>query len=183
MNPRLREAFGEYLASRSLSAFVAVRQVLVALPTYDPWSKELDAFDRLLEREDWAGMRELAAEVTDNWMLTPYLHEALALAHKKLGDEKLSALEVELSIACVEGVLLTGDGSEAKPFEIVRVDDAYGVLLHLEKEWVQEEDVVSGATYCRVLRCADGTSYWFDYSCAATLTSRGTAGRAFDGNS
>jgi hypothetical protein len=120
-------------------------------------------------------MRDLADEVTDNWMLTPYFHEALALVHKHLGDENRSALEVELYKACVQGVLLTGDGSEAKPFEVVRVEDAYGVLLCLEKEWVEEEDLVSGAVRCRVFRCADGTSYWFDYSWAAAAASRGTA--------
>jgi hypothetical protein len=175
MNPKLRERFGEYLVSRSLPTFIAVRELLMALPSYDPLSQELAAFDRLLEREDWAGMRDLADEVTDNWMLTPYFHEVLALAYKMLGDENRSALEAELFKACAQGVLLTGNGSEAKPFEVVRVDDAYGVLLYLGKDWVKEEELVSGAARCRVLRCADGTSYWFDYSWAAAAASRGTA--------
>jgi hypothetical protein len=175
MDPKLREMFGEYLKSRSLPAFVAVREHLMSLPSYDPWSPELAAFDWLLERKDWAGMRDLAQRVTDNWMLTPYLHEALALAHKKLGDESLSALEVELFKACAQGVLLTGEGSMAKPFEVVRVDDAYGVLAYLGREWVEEGDLVNGAAHGRVLICADGTEYWFDYSRAAALASRGTA--------
>jgi len=167
MNPALQAAFGTYLKERSLAAFLAVRDLLISLPSYDPWSPELAEFDRLLGAEDWGSICQLAAKVMDNWLLTPYLHESLALANKKLGDESRSALEAELFRACAQGIMLTGDGSREHPYLAVRVDDAYGVVFYLGKTWVQERDERAGNNAFRVLRAPDGTEQWFDITKAA----------------
>ncbi len=164
MNPQLRDAFGEYLQQRTPAAFLAARAVLLALPSYDPWSPELAEFDQLLDRQDWHGMRRRAMKVIDNWMLTPYIHECLALAHQRLGDEKLCALETELYSACARGILMTGDGTEERPYLVVRPDDAYGALLFEDKKWVNEREVSRAGRTLRGLTCEDGAERWFDLS-------------------
>ncbi len=164
MNPTLRDAFGVYLQKRTLESFLAARAVLLALPSYDPWSRELPELDGLLDAQDWHAMRRRAMAVIDNWMLTPYIHEALALAHQKLGDEKLCALETELYSACARGILMTGDGTEERPYLVVRPDDAYGALLFEDRKWVNEREVSRAGRTLRGLTCEDGAERWFDLS-------------------
>ncbi len=167
MNPTLRDAFGVYLQKRTLESFLAARAVLLALPSYDPWSRELPELDGLLDAQDWHAMRRRAMAVIDNWMLTPYIHEALALAHQKLGDEKLCALEAELARACAQGILLTGDATAARPYLLVRPDDAYGALLFQGKRWGHERELTRAGRTLRVLSADDGAEHWFDITDAA----------------
>ncbi len=167
VDPKLRDAFGAYLKQGTLESFLAAREVLLSLPSYDPWSTELAEFDRLLEREDWGGIHRTALGVLDNWMLTPYLHECLALAHRRLGDESLCALEAELAAACARGILMTGDGTAERPYLIVRPDDAYGAMLFDGKEWTYEREVSRAGRTLRALTDADGTEHWFELARAA----------------
>jgi hypothetical protein len=171
VNPGLRDAFGVYLQERSLESFLAARALLMALPSYDPWSPELAEIDLLLDRQDWRTMRRRAMQVVDNWMLTPYIHECLALAHQKLGDEKMCALEAELFAACARGILMTGDGTAAHPYLVVRVDDAYGALLFEEKRWVHEREVEQAGRTYRVLTEEGGVERWFDLTDASARRS------------
>ena len=112
----LRDAFGSFLAERTLPRFLAARDLLLGLPSHDPWSPELATFDQMLEERRWRAMRDLAERVMDNWLLTPYVHEVLALACKELGDNSRSELEAGLFQACCQGILLTGDGTKAHPY-------------------------------------------------------------------
>jgi hypothetical protein len=139
----------------------------MGLPSYDPWSPELAELHRLRELQDWAALRRRALEVIDNWMLTPFIHECVALSSQKLGDEDRAQLEMELFAACAQGILMTGDGSADFPYLTVRIDDAYGALVHLEVEWTRERSATRHGVACHVLTGPDGREYWFDLSLAA----------------
>ena len=163
MNGKLMEAFEHYLQERTQESFLNARRVLMSLPSYNPMSPELYALDEMLRAGDWHSMRDLASQVVDNWMLTPYIHEALALAYKKLDDHERSSLEYALSVACAEGIISTGDGTAEKPYLVVRSDDAYGVLNFLEIEWTEERrvDGPNGSKYLLLIG-NNGREFWFD---------------------
>lgn len=162
LNPTLRDLFGRWIIERTPASFLAARSALLALPTYDPFSAELDAFDAMLQAKDWGGIQELALECIDNWMLTPYLHGMLGLACKMTGDVKRSELETSLFHACAEGILTTGDGSRKKPYLVVREDDAYGVLEYLDRSWSDVQYQEGPAGPCLVLVDEAGKGTWFD---------------------
>lgn len=172
MDQALNDAFLAYLKDRTRESFLAARAVLMGLPGWDPWSPELAEFDRLLELNDWETLEHRALEVVDNWLLTPFVHECLAITHSNQGDEGGAEFEMHLFVACAEGILTTGEGTPESPFLATRVDDSYGALLYRELEWTNERTVVRGARTFHVLAASDGRDYWFDITAASEAKQR-----------
>ncbi|RRD45609.1 DUF4919 domain-containing protein [Tessaracoccus sp. OH4464_COT-324] len=92
------------------------------------------------------------------WILSPSAHNYLALCHQGLGDEARAASERALSGLALETILRSGEGTEGRPWRVLRVADEYDIAAQQGKRVVTQAMVSPGLDR---LEADDGTVLWF----------------------
>jgi len=95
-------------------------------------------------------------------MLSPRAHQMPGFLNHKLGDEKAAQMEGMIGRACIEGLLATGDGTEQRPYIVLRTSDEHDVIEHFERELKQQSLTNSDDKHIDLVECTDGSKYWFD---------------------
>jgi len=162
----MKEQFIRFMGSPSCETYLAVREALLALPDYKPYSDELNSIARLLEAGSVAFVQEKISESFPNLLLSPRAHLYLGLAAEKLNDEHSAGMERFIAATCVEGILATGDGSKEQPYLVCRSTDEYDVLQYLGKEFRGQSLVDDGDRQFDVMQSDDGSEIWFDITAA-----------------
>ena len=68
-------------------------------------------------------------------------------------------------MACLDGIVAAGDGSESKPFPIVRLTDEIDVLKMKFNTRIDDQELVFRGDKPRdKILATDGNTYWFDVS-------------------
>jgi hypothetical protein len=158
----MQDLFFEFLRSPSKETFLAVRSALVASPSYDAYSRDLNVIEEAYQAERFEKVRQQASATMGNLLLSPRLHLVAGLAARKLGDAKAADAELFICHCCIEGILSTGDGSANAPYLVTRTSDEYDVLMHTNKKMQQQALTHKDERSYDVLTCSDGTEYWFD---------------------
>jgi hypothetical protein len=153
-----------FLQEQTLETFMLLRDAVLASPDYDPYNHYQSEAHALLEREEFAQVTEYLMSKIPGWILNPGIHKLLSFALHKLGDEERARMEFLLARAFLDGILLTGDGSEARPYLVSSVTDEYDVLDHLGKSLRQQSLVEKKGRRCDRFECEDGSQIWFDVS-------------------
>jgi tetratricopeptide (TPR) repeat protein len=158
-------AFSAFIEKPTAVNLQKVRGLLVADHAYDPYSDDLTQLKNLLHAGKNGEVLALLAKSLPNLLLSPQAHGLAAEAARRSGDENRAAQETAFAVRCTEGILATGDGSEARPFLAARLSDeadllgakfateiaARGLVFHDDQRY----DRVAGK---------DGSVYWFDVS-------------------
>ncbi len=76
--------------------------------------------------------------------LSPVAHGLLAEAHTALGDGPAADHERALTKLAFKSILDSGDGSEGRPWKVLRISDEYDVLRLLGRSSTQQELVERG---------------------------------------
>ena len=123
-----------YLEDPSPDGFLRLRQAAITSPDYAPYSNDLDTALDLIDGKKWVEAREYLYKRMGNWLLSPRVHGMLAYTFKQTEETDQAELEIGLSTLLLEGILSTGDGTQAQPFLVCRTEDEYDVLDYLGKE-------------------------------------------------
>jgi hypothetical protein len=142
--------------------FVRLRAAVVAAPSYDPYSFDLNEIGDLAKKEQFAEVRTRLKAAMPNLLLSPRAHLFASQAAEKLGDARTAANERSLTEACFKGILSTGDGSEKKPYLVTRVSDEYDVLGYLKKRSGRQGIMRVGDKQLDRIECSDGSECCFD---------------------
>lgn len=156
--------FAAFLKEPTKENFLAVRQLVVASPAYQPYSDDLGDIDDLLGEKKYAEAEARFKAALPNLLLSPRAHRFAAQAAKARGDEAAASDEAAAAEKCLKGILDTGDGSEKAPYLVVRVSDEYDLLRHLEKRSHGQGLRWKDKQICDVLRITGGGELWFDIS-------------------
>src|SRR5690606_37820443 len=112
----MRALFLEYLREPNLESYLAVRKAVIAHPSYQPYSEDLEDLDEMIDAEDYQAVLDLMPHMLPNLMLSPRLHLMLGYVHRRMGDEESAEMESAVARACIEGILMTGRGTENEPW-------------------------------------------------------------------
>jgi hypothetical protein len=107
-----------------------------------------------LEQAHREGRFETVHALTRQWgkffALSPRFHALAAMAAIELGDKDDAQLERFAADACLEGILKSGDGSDARPFVLSDRADAQEVLAKLGFRAIRQSLVDCDGTLCDV---------------------------------
>ncbi len=110
----------------------------------------------------------LARQWTRHFALSPHFHRLAAIAALELGDADDAELERFTSAACLEGILNSGDGSDANPYLIADRADAQEVLTKLGLKSIRQSRIENENVLCDVFEvCARNKAtreIWFTYA-------------------
>lgn len=153
-----------FLREQTLETFMSLRDAMIQSPDYDPYDHYQLEAHALLGEEEFEKVTEYLMSKMPGWILNPGIHKLLSFALHKLGDEERARMEFLLARAFLNGILSTGDGSEARPYLVSSVTDEYDVLEHLGKSLRQQSLVENEGRRCDRFDCEDGSQIWFDVS-------------------
>jgi hypothetical protein len=162
MDADLKRELTAYLKDRSPEGFLRLRGLVTGSRTYAPYSDELGQFQTLYRRAQYRKAASFLRGHLGNWLLSPRAHQMLAATHEKLGETEAAEMEKALAWLMLEGLLSTGDGTEAAPYQVTRLEDEYDLLEYLEKETTGQALVEANGRKCDRHTCEDGAVLYFD---------------------
>lgn len=160
----MKDAFLEFLQQPSPESFGKVRRLILESPHYAPYSKQLDEIDALIQEGSFERAREAVQAAMPNFLLSPRAHIYAAFLARQRGDKEAERIEGYLATLCAQAILTTGDGSEERPYLVMRVSDEYDVLRFLEKDLASPSLVTKGEKHLDRVTLTGGEVLWFDIS-------------------
>ena len=165
MAESIRDDFIEFVQNPTRENYLALHRAITTWDEYDPYGHDPEDVAALLEQGRAFDARERINHGIVKWLLSPRMHVLAAVAAEKLGDADAAALEREIAVRCVEGILSTGDGSAESPYAVTSTADEYDVLAYQTKTFASQA-LVGGAAEKTMDRitCTDGSVLHFDIS-------------------
>lgn len=160
----IQAQFDAMLKSPTRENFLAVQESLVADKAYSPYSQDLNTMGDLVKKEKYSEVEATYKKTWPNLVLSPQAHFMLATAAKGLGDQAKADKETAAEQKCLDALLATGDGTEAKPIRVTRISDEYDIA-HFKKKGVTKQGLKfkNGKAH-DIISCSDGSKMWFNVS-------------------
>src|SRR3954451_13572853 len=127
----MQEIFVAFLSNPTLDTFRAVREIVVKAANYDGYSHDFRKMEEAYQQKRFADVKSAFAQAQPNLLLSPGAHLLLSMTLKEEGNAKGSEMERFICFRCVEGIKLTGDGTQGKPYLVLRTSDEYDMLSTL----------------------------------------------------
>jgi hypothetical protein len=160
----MKQLLVEYLQEPTKEKFLALREAVRTHASYSPYSTDLGDIEKALFSNDKVKAGELLKSAFPNLLLSPRAHLFAAILARGRDDQNTLQMETYFANACAQGILFTGDGSEASPYLVLRVEDEYDILKFLEKKMKSQSLVhLNGRRLDRVV-LEDDSTLWFDIS-------------------
>lgn len=166
----MKELLVAFLRKPSLETYRAIRDAVAGDESYDPYSRDLDGLDPLLQQEKHAEVLEAVARGMPNLLLSPRAHLLAGMAHRGMNQGEKADFEFAMAGMCLEGIRMTGDGSPEKPYLVLRISDEYDMLAADGKELQMQALTGRDGRSMDMLTLTDGTVLHFDITgCMAAL--------------
>lgn len=158
----VQEQLLKFVETPGRELYLSLRQSIVSSKAYDPYSDEIEKATEMLGEQRIKEAEDFLEKSMGNLLLSPRAHVLLATAYAELGDDERASAEHKTADACIQGILATGDGSESKPYVVLRTSDEYDIIRHLKlvvrNQALQEKD----GKFFDVIDCGDDSQLWFD---------------------
>ena len=158
----MNELFVQFLKSPNKESYTAIREAITASEFYQPYSRELDDIDELMEKGSLDAVKDKIRAAMPNLLLSPRVHLLLSFLAEKQGDSKTAEMEGYIAATCCEGILSTGDGSREAPYFILRTSDEHDLLRYLDKRFTGQSLIHDGDRHFDHITCEDGSDFWID---------------------
>jgi hypothetical protein len=116
----------------------------------------------LLEGGDFAEAVRVVRALMPGAFLSPSAHSALAKAYDGLGDATRARREARTARLALEAITSSGDGSQERPWPVLRVSDEYDVLREQGRASRTQRLVTFHGRRLDHHECSDGSEAWFD---------------------
>ncbi|MEI7058898.1 DUF4919 domain-containing protein [Nocardioides sp. CCNWLW239] len=123
---------------------------------------DLDEVDRLLAEGSYAAAAAELQRVMPGAIFSPAAHLRMATVMERTGDVRSAARERRVARAALRSIRSTGDGSEQRPWSVLRINDEYDMLRALGKTPVRQSLLRSHGRDIDRHETADGDVYHFD---------------------
>ena len=161
-HPGMKELFIRFVQSPNRESFLAVRTAVISSNFYDPYSKDFEEIDELVESGKFDEASEKIAAAMPNLLLSPRAHMISAFLAERSNDQQRTEMEDLISVACCEGILATGDGSKDNPYLVLRTSDEYDVIEYCQQKISGQALINDGEQHFDLMQLEDGTEMWFD---------------------
>lgn len=162
VDPLLWSQFTTLVDEPTGENYLAARKTLSETAAYRPYCMDLQKAVDLLRADRMAEAHDLLFGALPNLLLSPRAHLFLADIAERFKDDERAALEAGIAFSCCLGIIGSGDGTQARPYFVLRVEDEYDVLHYLEKSMVQQRLVAHGERHFDIITCEDNSEIWFD---------------------
>jgi hypothetical protein len=158
----MQELFLAFLQNPTADSFRAIHDEIVNHPKYDGYSQELREMENAYQQKRFADVKTAFGQAQPNLLLSPGAHLLLSLAMRDEGNAEGSEMERFICFRCLDGIQLTGDGTQERPYLVLRTSDEYDLLGALGKQFSKQGlSHANGKSYDK-MTCADGSELWFD---------------------
>ena len=164
MSPEPQAALEAYLSHRTLDTYLHLRGAVADHAAYHPDDGAMERVADLMSRKDHQGAITAVRGMMPNWLTNPGAHQALAYALHKEGDVRTARRETFVAEALMDGLLGTGDGTRAHPWKVLRTEDEYDILLHLERQPTSHALLEVDGRGVDVVTCTGDVTLHFDVS-------------------
>lgn len=163
----MQATYESFLNEPTPANYLRVRAQLLqsVLP---PTPQEIANLQMFCHAEAWERAAKWAAEISDDWLICPRYHYWRARIAEATSDEEgqyLSQFELQ---ACLTAMLEAGDGSQARPYEVLYACDVPDVLAALNLEAIAQHCAQRDDGTYDVVTCADARELWFHQPLLAT---------------
>ena len=158
----MKKLFFKFIETLDQEDYLKVRTELINSPYYNPYSQEMNQIDSLIDEGKLKEARQVLSESFPNLLLSPGAHLTLSFLVKDSKDDKGAEMEAFLAVACCQGILGTGEGTQEKPYLIVRTSDEYDVIRFLKKDFKKQTLSEKEGRHLEQIECQDGSEVWFD---------------------
>ena len=158
----MQEIFVAFLSNPTLDTFLAVRDLVVNAANYDGYSQDLRKMEEAYQQKRFADVKNTFAQAQPNLLISPGAHLLLSFTLRDESNAKASDMERFVCYRCVEGIKLTGDGTQEKPYLVLRTSDEYDMLSALGKQFASQHLIHDEGRSFDKITCADESEVWFD---------------------
>lgn len=155
--------YTSFLETPTAENYLAVRGRLLEESDWPPEQLPFVRLARLVvSRPAGRATRTLAESLSPLWLLSARVHSFQALIAEKCGnrdDFELSRFE---AVACLEGLLATGNGTRRRPYRATYPSDVQDILSALHLRLVSQELISQRDHTYDVVRASDLRTYWFE---------------------
>jgi hypothetical protein len=144
------------------ATFLAAREAVLKLSPLPIVAVELADLERRLLLGEYQAVLDRIDALPPSKVLSPRIHQLAAEAAEALHLADEVELERSLYVLTLRGLLSTGDGSPARPFVVCHPCDEYDILFALGQEPRGQSLAKDACRLCDVIKCTDGSTYWFD---------------------
>jgi len=164
-----------YLKDPSLANFLALRAAHLAQEGLNPYSGSLNPVAKLLAAGEFADAAALITKhLIPDYLLSAGTHLELAFAQSELRQADKAEFERFLASKLVQGIEMTGKGTESQPFLVTRTSDEYDFLIFRKQTPLVQGLVESKGRRLDRIETQDGTVFWFDITEIFALMQRAT---------
>jgi len=160
----MQRQLAAFVEQPSKATFLAARDAVLRESPRPLLAAQIAELERLLEQEDYHSLISQLDALPPSKVLSPRIHFLAGEAADALGDWEETELERCLFVITLQGLLATGDGTQANPYIVCHASDEYDILDALNREASRQAIVEDGGRTYDVLRCSDGREMWFDAS-------------------
>jgi hypothetical protein len=170
----------QFVESPTRETYLAVREAALAETPLPMDATDLAQLASLLEVEAYEEVLDRIDALPASKVLSPRVHYLAAEAAAALGDMETVELERFLFVACLRGLLATGDGTRHAPYSVCHASDEHDLLATNGLEAAGQQVVEHEGALCDIVTCTDGREVWFDVSAvlARPVATRSVGGPA-----
>jgi len=173
----MRDLFFDLLKQPSTEAFLELRQQVASSPNYSPYDSVLSDAMRMISEEDFEGAIEhLGKHMAGNLLLSPGAHFVLGHCAEKSGDAGRAGFERAIGELLLAMIASTGDGTQARPYLVMRTSDEYDLLGAMGKTLAQQALIHEDDRSLDRIETEDGETLWFDVSMALARLNQSMSG-------
>ncbi|TWT38614.1 hypothetical protein [Blastopirellula retiformator] len=158
----MQELFLSLLKEPSRERYLELRKEIMQRENFAPYSDDLRRAEELLGEEKFDEAAEVIFHSMPNLLLSPSAHMLVGFVFEQQGRAEDAELERNIALLCCEAITLTGAGTEAEPYQVMRTSDEYDVLRFLGKEFTGQGLVEKNGRHYDALKCEDGEELWFE---------------------
>lgn len=154
----------QFVESPTRETYLAVREAALAESPLPIDATDLALLASLLEGEAFEELLARIDALPASKVLSPRVHYLAAEAAEALGDSESVELERFLFVACLRGLLATGDGTRHAPYSVCHASDEHDLLATHGLAAAGQQVIEHEGALCDVVTCTDGREVWFDVS-------------------
>lgn len=158
----MRDELQTFLEHSTAENYRCARSAILSSFDGDAGTDELAELVRIHREGRYENARQKSDAMMPAWALSPRVHYLAAEAARQLKNDEDHELEAFLWQTCLQGILSTGDGSQAHPYLVTHLSDEYDVLDVLQREADSQALVETGKGRYDVITCCGGSEIWFD---------------------
>lgn len=151
----------DFLENTTKEKFIASQNIVTSHEEYDPYSKDLNTMEELLDAEKY---EEVTAYNNINTLLSPRAHLYKNYAWRQLKKDHEAKCEMILAQKIMEAISLTGEGTKENPYQVIRVSDERDILMYLQERFAKQSLITEeeGKRFIDKIDCESEKTFYFD---------------------